>query len=70
MNNEILLYKYNDVNKNKGYIKKLDLTPNLSLNDLNKFITFDFETIKVIKSKFSFENIPVLLGYFDHYNNI
>ena len=70
INNEILLYKNKDANKNKGFIKKLDLNTKLSLNDLNKFITFDFETIKVTKNNNSFENIPILLGYHDHYNNI
>jgi hypothetical protein len=70
INNELILYKNNNANKSKGFIKSLKIDASLNKEELNKFITFDFETIKVRKSNHSFENIPVLLGYYDHYNNI
>jgi hypothetical protein len=68
INNELVLYKKTNVNKSRGYIKPLKLDTDLNINDLKKFITIDFETIKVIKNN-HFINIPVLLGVYNFYNN-
>jgi hypothetical protein len=69
VNKELVLYKNINANKTKGYIKTLKLNIELKIEDLRKFITIDFETIKV-KNKDHFLNIPVLLGYHDFYNNV
>jgi hypothetical protein len=69
INNELVLYKKTNVNKSRGYIKPLKTNNDLNINDLRKFITIDFETIKVIKND-HFVNIPVMLGVYNFYNDI
>jgi hypothetical protein len=50
INKEILLIKKEDINKSKWYINKLKIDPNITREDLDKFITFDMEAITDLKS--------------------
>jgi DNA polymerase type B, organellar and viral len=68
INNEILLYKNENIINQRDYIQNLKLDPNLTEKDLTKFITLDFETIKYKIDEKSYENIPVLIAYFNFYN--
>jgi hypothetical protein len=68
INNEVNLVTNYDINKNRGYIKTIKIDKKLKIDDLRKFITLDFETIK-IKSGNDYINQPILLAYQDYYKN-
>jgi hypothetical protein len=67
-NNEIILDIQSDINKKRSSIKTIKIDKKLKIDDLRKFITLDFETIK-IKSGNDYINQPVLLAYYDFYKN-
>lgn len=72
MTKEILLVQKFNINKSKGFIKKLALDPSLTKDDLKKFITFDIESITDIDSlkKYGDEIYfdPILITAVDYYN--
>jgi hypothetical protein len=68
---EILLVKNKDINKSKGIINKLNLDLTLTKDDLNKFITFDIESVTDLDSlKQDGDQVyfdPILITAYDFY---